>query len=90
MLSDVTFGYKSEETIWPGDGCLYRFTGINGYEQCLSSYEPAPTFQPEMEYPSLLVGLDDMGATRTVYGSISTCAMPCRTGNRSGNSPVAP
>jgi len=66
MLSDVTFGYKSEETIWPGDGCLYRFTGINGYEQCLSSYEPAPTFQPEMEYPSLLVGLDDMGDTNRV------------------------
>ena len=66
MLSDVTFGYKSEETIWPGDGCLYRFTGINCYEQCLSSYEPAPTFQPEMEYPSLLVGLDDMGDTNRV------------------------
>lgn len=73
MLGDVTFGYRSEESIRSGDGCLYRFTEINGYEECLASYEPAPAFLPEMEYPSLLVGLDNMGDTNRVRLYLDLC-----------------
>lgn len=66
MLSDITFGYKSEETICPGDGCLFRFTGIFGYEECRQAKDEYPVFLPAMECPSLWVGLDNMGDTNRV------------------------
>ncbi len=76
MLSDVTFGYRSEETLITdnglclsdetlsrGDG-LYRFTDLFGYEKC-GTNDP-PIFMPMTAAPALLVGLDNMGDTSSV------------------------
>lgn len=67
MLCDMTFGYKSEETIRPGaDGCgLFRVSGFRGNEAC-GDGEDLPLFMPHLEDPSVLIGLDCMGDTNRV------------------------
>lgn len=67
MLCDMTFGYRSEETLCPdGNGSLYRFTDLFGYEECGQTKGGQPLFIPEMASPSLLVGMDNMGDTNRV------------------------
>ena len=67
MLCDMTFGYKSEETLCAGDnGCLYRFSELLGYEECALNEKEHPVFLPDMKSPSLLIGLDNMGDTNHV------------------------
>ncbi len=67
MLCDMTFGYRSEETLSVGDnGSLYRFSELFGYEECALNEKEHPVFLPGMESPSLLVGLDNMGDTNRV------------------------
>lgn len=67
MLGDMTFGYRSEETLSVGDnGSLYRFSELFGYEECAWNEKEHPVFLPGMESPSLLVGLDNMGDTNRV------------------------
>lgn len=67
MLCDMTFGYKSEETLCAGDnGCLYRFSELLGYEECALNEKEHPVFLPDMKSPSLLIGLDNMGDTNRV------------------------
>lgn len=67
MLGDMTFGYRSEETLCIGDnGNLYRFSELFGYEECALNEKEYPVFLPGMESPSLLVGLGNMGDTNRV------------------------
>lgn len=67
MLGDVTFGYKSEETLDPGkNGNLYRFSELFGYEECVLRDNENPAFLPGVESPSLLVELGNMGDTNRV------------------------
>ena len=67
MLGDMTFGYRSEETLCTGDnGSLYRFSELFGYEECVWNEGEYHVFLPGMESPSLLVGLDNMGDTNRV------------------------
>jgi len=68
MLCDVTFGYKSEETVRPGGGSgrLYRFSELSGYEACGAAGAESSLFRPCMESPSLLLHLDHMGDTNRV------------------------
>lgn len=67
MLCDMTFGYRSEETLRTGDnGNLYRFSELFGYGECALNEREHPVFLPGMESPSLLVGLDNMGDTNRV------------------------
>lgn len=64
MLNDLTFGYKSEERIYPGDGGkLFRFTDIFGYEECPHTQGMSPDFLPAMKSPSLVVGVGNIGDT---------------------------
>lgn len=67
MLGDMTFGYRSEETLSVGEnGSLYRFSELFGYEECAWNEKEPPVFLPGMESPSLLVGLGNMGDTNRV------------------------
>ena len=67
MLSDLTFGYRSEETLSHGNnGRLFRFSELLGYEECALNENEYPVFLPGIESPSLLVGLDNMGDTNRV------------------------
>jgi hypothetical protein len=67
MLCDMTFGYRSEETLSNGNnGRLFRFSELFGYEECALNGKEHPVFLPGMESPSLLVGLDNMGDTNRV------------------------
>lgn len=64
MLSDVTFGYEAEEGLSPKNGGkLYLLNGTGGYEECTDYEKNAPTFLPDTNAPSLLVGLDRLGDT---------------------------
>lgn len=65
MLCDMTFGYRSEETVYPG-GRLSRYTGLRGYEPCMPAEEELPVFLPEAELPALEVELTDLGDTGVV------------------------
>ena len=61
MLCDMTFGYKSSETLAPGS--LYRINGLWGYEACPDAGRKPFLFMPQMDAPSLVVGMDNMGDT---------------------------
>lgn len=65
MLTDVTFGYRSEEVLCPKEGArLYRISGRFGYEECMEDERLG--FLPDMASPALLVGMDNMGDTSHV------------------------
>lgn len=67
MLCDMTFGYRSDETLRPGaNGSLYRFTDLFGYEECGQTKGGSSLFLTELKAPSLLVELDNMGDTNRV------------------------
>jgi len=66
MLADMTFGYRSEDILDSGNGGLYRLAGMTGYEKCREIGGQSPVFLPDMDTPSLVVGLDDMGDTNRV------------------------
>lgn len=63
MLTDTTFGYQSEEMLCPENGELYRFTDFIGYEACRNINRQPPVFLPDVDAPSLIIGLDNMGDT---------------------------
>ena len=67
MLGDMTFGYKSEETLRPGaDGNgLFRVSGFRGNEACGGGTD-LPLFLAERTDPSVIIGLDCMGDTTRV------------------------
>lgn len=67
MLGDMTFGYKSAETLAPGkNGCLCRFSELSGYEACALQENRHPVFHPCMESPAILLNLEHMGDTSRV------------------------
>ncbi len=55
LLTDATFGYRSEERLSPENGCLYRLTGTGGCEACSGE---APLFLPDAKAPALLVEIE--------------------------------
>lgn len=62
MLCDMTFGYRSAETLASGGGGgLYRFSGLSGYEACALQENRLPIFYPHMEPPAILLNLDHIG-----------------------------
>lgn len=67
MLTDVVFGYESDETFCPGNGGssrLLAFSEATGCEECSCADRRAlPLFVPRIVIPSLILGFTAMGNT---------------------------
>lgn len=63
VLADLTLGYRSEETLSSENGALYRINGLWGCEACPEAGREPFLFLPQLDAPSLIIGLDDMGDT---------------------------
>lgn len=67
MLSDITFGYKSEEILHPGKegDSVFLLAGICGYEE-YTERNDIKRFLPDHDAPSLILGMDQMGDTADI------------------------